>query len=516
MIPEYAKAKSLAAIPNIKARFAWQSELVKCIAAEKTQDRKSALKKLKSQQKERQSSYELIRAVDHQLRLVGSSLGCFKPEGHYSQRLQPSERRDFVHFDKSKLPYELPPDSPPMMRCVVSREGKHMWDIPEFEGGLRPLLVFAGDQGGGLPSWLFALDSLKLRALPYFDPFHRTWRDWTLACQHSDLWPTIVETMCAMNLPHGPWLSESFFVQIQEASVDYHNNTGAEDMLFQAVYESIAFDKGRERDGDFGTDAHQQDMWRRIPDDRAFESKGERVTTKRWGSWARGMGTFLERWHTVLLTLSWIGLRLGFFESAEVCPVFGSSSAKIGVDIGQDKTPDSSSSDTAADRRIRELRSKCVNSIHLVAMILGDHSRYRKSRIIYTISRPILSTSPADVLKYNIAYAAGAYEFVLRHGWRLRECHIWREGIIELRRAGKPIRHESDVPSYCGRGGRLREGHVPLLLALGRRPQLEHVAPHALLPRRLRPPLEPLPWSCGPEACPQPSLLGRPSRRRRP
>lgn len=94
----------------------------------------------------------------------------------------------------------------------------------------------------GVSTLLFLLSAKKMRLLPAFDPFHRSWRDWQLAVQGCNLWSVVLETVIPLNLPHGPWLSESWFQQLQEGIVSYIGAAGPEDQMYQAVYEGICKD----------------------------------------------------------------------------------------------------------------------------------------------------------------------------------------------------------------------------------------------------------------------------------
>lgn len=91
-MPDYAKAKP-PKNERVKARAAWQAELVRSLAAHRAEDRKTAMKKLRASPKERKSSYELLRAMDHQLSLIGSGLEQFRISGHYSHKLKAGEEK---------------------------------------------------------------------------------------------------------------------------------------------------------------------------------------------------------------------------------------------------------------------------------------------------------------------------------------------------------------------------------------------------------------------------------------
>lgn len=206
------------AMPDLP-KFEWQRQLTMALTAPDEASKRRAKLKLRTLKKNRDTAYMAIRAMDKQLSLVGCPLRVFVAgEGD-----KPSTRV----LEKTEVRYFIPrPGGPPLPdgaipeRAVVMDRSTRVkrYEIPVWADDRRPNLGICGDQGGsGLPAWVFMLSSLKVRSLLCFDRFHK------LSLQDSKWWPIVLETQVVLNLAHGPWLSESWFVQTCEGFESYAN-----------------------------------------------------------------------------------------------------------------------------------------------------------------------------------------------------------------------------------------------------------------------------------------------------
>eukprot|EP00971_Amphidinium_carterae_P100526 1988439-Amphidinium_carterae.1 len=157
---------------------------------------------MKHEVRERQHAYMILRALGHQLSLAGLvGLKTFVCK---------SATRRLQHGESRQLPYAVP-KGVVKQRSVIASGGKKRYELEESSGGVHPLAVVCGDQGGSnLPAYLCAMEHMQLRLLYLPDPHHRTWNDWKLSVGEQGLWHVVLESVVANNLPHGPWLSESF------------------------------------------------------------------------------------------------------------------------------------------------------------------------------------------------------------------------------------------------------------------------------------------------------------------
>lgn len=231
VLPDFKKSPKDAKQKLLHAGLSWQRSLITALHGKDGGKRRLAAKSLQTEVGDRLGAYQVLKAIDHQLQLAGSSLSAFMPAGHASHRLQAGERRTFCNYP-GPWPYAVPEGIVPQRCIITDTQGRRIFDVPEFEGGNRPMLAICSDQGGsGLPSWLFMLGHLHMRAMILPDPFHRAWRDWQLSVQSCGLWSVVLETTVALNLPHGPWLSESWFVQLQESCASYLEKSNVQDTL---------------------------------------------------------------------------------------------------------------------------------------------------------------------------------------------------------------------------------------------------------------------------------------------
>lgn len=205
-----------------------------------------------------------------------------------------------------------------------------------------------------------------------------------------------------------------------------------QDSLFLAVYERILVDKGSFDDLEAHTEAHQQKMFMDISGGTVFENMGEKTSLKSWLAWLGSAHHLLKKWHTWLLVLSYLCIQRGLFKHGASL-VFGSSTTSEvthvieGLVVGEEPAGDGDAPDgegaAVADQKLATLRKQSENSAQLVAMILGDYMRYRYTRMIVTISRPMYTEFNRQlrtlkgyeaVLAHHIDLACGSQHQVLR------------------------------------------------------------------------------------------------------
>lgn len=184
-------------------------------------------------------------------------------------------------------------------------------------------------------------------------------------------------------------------------------------------------DKAQHNVPGFGSLDHQKFLFQELAGDDLFKAKGPRVAMRRWMSWLTSMRTFIGKWHTMLLVLTWIGLRSGFYSDAKSVPLLGSQSsvAVKALSVEEVAKSESRAGDDNTDRKLQSMREKAVNTLHLVSMVLGDMARYRFCRILVELSEPVSTAHSKEatqmkgdnsVIEYYLAYSRGGYNFVLR------------------------------------------------------------------------------------------------------
>lgn len=257
----------------------------------------------KRSKNERVASYQMVRAWDHALELgdVGG-LRAFLPG--------PEELGDFGgdevrYFCEQSLwdDYEVPDGVPWMRGCVAKAHGDERWhEVPaRYANGLPPVLTISSDECAvNLSAYQFLAHELGARAVLLRDQAHRTWRDFRLALTESNLWPTVLELMHAMNCRHGPWQSQAWFRQILE-SVNLHvQKVGAGCPLFHALASRIAADANFRRPCEPESVAELALVWKRVQELESRGKKGTRVNTTRWFEFLTAYAAFERDFHTHL------------------------------------------------------------------------------------------------------------------------------------------------------------------------------------------------------------------------
>eukprot|EP00972_Heterocapsa_arctica_P090892 13409672-Heterocapsa_arctica.AAC.1 len=232
---------------------------------------------------ERDAAYDDMRALDHTLKLAGSSLQKFPPAAHATfanmpnGRLQAGEKRYFSTYS-GPLPYQVLAEvsSKVQFKRAVSedsRSGERRYEVPELVDE-RPTVAFCCDEGSKLCSALwFMCGHLKLRGCWLRDPGHRGWRDFHGAVGEMG-WSSLVhEALVVMNFKFAPWLSESFYVQLKEGLESWIVHGSIDNVLFQTLYQKIARDLGEAEHPAFGTTEHMQKIFHSISTDLAFVRK---------------------------------------------------------------------------------------------------------------------------------------------------------------------------------------------------------------------------------------------------
>lgn len=107
-----------------------------------------------------------------------------------------------------------------------------------------------------------------------------------------------------------------------------------------------------------------------------LHKKGDRTMLKQWMSWVGAVGGFLPGWHSRLLMLIYLGCELGFWAKQDIPLVGIPSGGSIGVgDIGGDESG-GAHGPGEADAKLKAMRGKAFNTLHLSSLILACRRRY--------------------------------------------------------------------------------------------------------------------------------------------
>lgn len=276
----------------------------------------------------------------------------------------------------------------------------------------RPLLTIFLDRGPDQFSAVnFAVSKLRLRIFPLWDPFHEVANDLTNALKGAGLKPLLHELQHVFNFSHGPWQSCDFFRQVREAVSSWVADASVHDDIFQLLGPKIAADKGTS----MNTMEQAMELFRGLPLAQCLAAKGGKVKLRVWFSIINRLDSFHEEWHEYLMALCVHGQMLGVWGSAAEMPMWEVKS----------QVPAPAAAD--ADDRVEQLRTKCKNSMHLAAMILGDPTTKPRAMVILEVARPLWSAF-TDMQK-NLTderYVSAFYKFFAMGSPFLVVCRIWQ------------------------------------------------------------------------------------------
>jgi hypothetical protein len=169
----------------------------------------------------------------------------------------------------------------------------------------------------------------------------------------------------------------------------------------------------------FGTTEHMQKISDSITTDLAFVRKGCKVAMRSFYGWhGQMLNVCLPSWHTLLLVLVHLGLKLGLF-TPDNMPLWGSASQDPAWKPQKPKGASSSSAAaTHEDAKLEAKRLQCSNTLHFVCMVLASARKHRRCLIIAKVSKECFRwhaseqenlTTPANVARWYANLALGKY-----------------------------------------------------------------------------------------------------------
>ena len=176
----------------------------------------------------------------------------------------------------------------------------------------RPLLVLCQDEGSpGFAMVWFLLYKTKARVLSLRDPFHRFWNDVCAALKGCGLWWPVLLTTVAFNFTHGPWAGAAWWEKLVGGAREYFQLEDVDSPLFSSFYAAICRDKGLPA---VGTTSHKAKTLAEAGADRSLQAKGAKVALRRWFGWVGAATSHDAGWHTRLLVLYFVALRLKLYK----------------------------------------------------------------------------------------------------------------------------------------------------------------------------------------------------------
>jgi hypothetical protein len=176
----------------------------------------------------------------------------------------------------------------------------------------RKLLTISIDQCGiGMCAMMYMVYKRSMRALPFFDPFHRQARDTWNAFKEAGFKTSLLLAGITYNLSRGPWAGSAWWQQMKEAAMDMMQTVTEDDVLVSYFYPRILADKGEP----FGS-ISVQEMLQNISEADWLQVKGPRMNPSRWWSEFDCGDFYIPSTNERLLVLMFLGLQQGWMSSS--------------------------------------------------------------------------------------------------------------------------------------------------------------------------------------------------------
>lgn len=136
---------------------------------------------------------------------------------------------------------------------------------------------------------------------------------------------------------------------------------------------------------------------------------------RRWFSWVESMGEFQRRWHTVLLALTFLGIKGGLYCTHDVPMVAWLRGGLGELDKNVGEAPGDKGDDQSA------MRKKFQNTLLLSSRLLADSMRHRRSVLLVAALKPLFTAHSKELknirdedgrLQYTLAWAQGSYKLI--------------------------------------------------------------------------------------------------------
>lgn len=227
---------------------------------------------------------------------------------------------------------------------------------PDFD---QPVLTIAMDQGSIGMSWMwYAINKIRLRIHPLWDPSHRMWNDVRGALSAAGCWPFILIHTILLNLFLGPWNGSQWWEELCEAARLYFQESGSNDALFQHYLPALIVELGMtDKAADPGIG---EEIFQMMKEAKIWKSRGSKVSLGRWFNVLERSAEYDKEWTIIALVMTYLGLQLGFATKKDNALI------RAKMDKALMKAPKSANTSKVPMARstsqIQELRQACKTS----------------------------------------------------------------------------------------------------------------------------------------------------------
>lgn len=375
------------------------------------------------------ASYQLLRAYDHVLQLLGvGGLKAFEALPQTSRILRPGE----VRYQVAVEPwgdYEV--EGGGWFRVAIKNmnTGKKRWEVPVvFPDGKPPFLVVAGDEcSANLAPMQFLVGELELRFLLMRDLPHRSWNDVRLAIQEVGLWGKVLELNHCLAVKHGPFASQSWWRQMQESMSLHMARHSSACPLLQALLPGLSMDLRPQLTSEPDTAEEQAEIWKKLGESKALHVKSNKATLSRWFEFLERYEQFEKEYTVHQYHFNLTCHYTGAFKHVKDMPVWNEPLAQVKLPARAPKAEAKARgkvgmSAQEAKERLDQQRAKCINAMHLCAVIVGQPLQQRLGRVIVAMTKPIKQAFSKELVglatregiwNYYTSFAKHGYSYVV-------------------------------------------------------------------------------------------------------
>eukprot|EP00971_Amphidinium_carterae_P061612 1219717-Amphidinium_carterae.2 len=364
------------------------------------------------------ANYYVLKALDHCLQVsFKKGLATFIP-GKILRPLNKTEKRYLLAQHQCPDKCVLGQDH---RMCVYDSEAKK--SRYEISPEAPPCIHIIADQGPmGWPGLHFMSDHLQVCSTYRWDESHRMWNDTKLSVSKSGLDMIRIAATVIYNTACGPYGSGAWQNEISWAAGEMTRIGGPNHALFLLHFDEIA--KECHSQETWGTEAHQEDVWRLVCESKALWKQGAHVKYSRWFSFLQRSEEMLSTWHSLLLVLTWLGVERKWWRRREEFPLWNPSDAlDVYSSLGNIEEAQEENPGEVVENGLQELRRKTSNQLHMTARLLANPMLKSLVAVMCVVSRPVSIgharmveefKSSAGSLAYWVWCAAGAWEQDMR------------------------------------------------------------------------------------------------------
>lgn len=244
-----------------------------------------------------------------------------------------------------------------------------------------PSASCACDQGPDMVCGLnFAQYQKQLNLDSCWDLSHGCWNDTRKALKSTSMWPHVLLTIVAYNVPYGTTFTPSRLKQMREAVKEYQQLASPDTCpVFLHFLPLIMEDRGMPASA--AEEGWVEELWESLPDADLLWKKGDKVGLARFFAVIYKNRSESTQWNLRALCLTYICLQLGYLSNKRGADLVTTKDKAEGASAAEETR----TSVKAGQAEIGRLRRATANNMHIAALVFADRSYQFKERLIRVV-----------------------------------------------------------------------------------------------------------------------------------